>query len=421
MNNIAQDSPPPVSIDAPPATGRSSLARLVGIDIARFVAIVGMLMVHILDPLSSGPIVRWAIGNASTLFALLAGVSVVLSVRRYLAQGQVGAARLAVATRGLALIAIGLVLGLSPSGIVVVLVYLGASLCGASLLLTLRSGILATLAAVLALAVPPLNLWARTTLGVTQETGSASISEAVGDPLAFARGLLLTGTYPVLTWIVYIVIGMLIARALTAAMAAGRDRRFAWTLTLGGATTAALTIVAAEFVYRLWARSQLPSGLESQLPPGVSIDDIFRGAQFGGPSSFSQLFLDTPHSGSLLDIVRGIGFAAAVIGACLLIFGNQSRTPFPVRPIAAAGAAPLSSYVLHVLLHTALTLAALPLAAAGATEAPWWLFGWGGVAVQLAAVLVLGTLLAALRRRGPLETLMSGAATATARLATSKS
>lgn len=151
---------------------------MVGIDFARFLAIIGMFCAHLLPPAGLPGHVEGVStivdGNASTLFAVVGGISVVLATRSYLERGHVAAARWAMAVRGVLVILIGATLALAPGSIVVVLVYFGvAMLCSIPFLRVSPRWLLVS-AAILAIAGPILNAFLRQALGVIGEGGGVS-------------------------------------------------------------------------------------------------------------------------------------------------------------------------------------------------------------------------------------------------------
>ena len=105
--------------------------RLVGVDVARCLALLGMVATHVLashDPDGSLSGSQWlAGGRASALFAVLAGVSLALMTgRRTPVQGtERGRRSLALATRAVLVATIGLALGGLETGIAVILTYYG--------------------------------------------------------------------------------------------------------------------------------------------------------------------------------------------------------------------------------------------------------------------------------------------------------
>ena len=103
----------------------TSQGRLVGLDVARCLALLGMVATHVLDertPAGDLATSQWlAGGRASALFAVLAGVSLGLMTRAPL-HGRALAWRSAgVAGRAVLIAALGLVLGGLDRGLAVIL------------------------------------------------------------------------------------------------------------------------------------------------------------------------------------------------------------------------------------------------------------------------------------------------------------
>jgi hypothetical protein len=282
---------------------------------------------------------------------------------------------------------------------VIVLVYLGVAMWLTVPLLTARRWVVIAVCAVLVLLVPIASWWLRDELQTVSELWSPGFLD-VGDPLKLVRAVLLTGTYPALTWLVYLLVGMLLGRATIASLAEGGVTRRAAVMAWTGAATA---LVAAVL-----------SAVAATLLPGASEPDEFQ--EYGGPTGdITGILLGLPHSGTVLDVLRGVGVSAAVVGLCLVLLGTVPRAAAPLRPFIAAGAAPLSSYVLHILSLAVIAALAFDLAP-GAL--PWWAEGWGAAVLNIAIVSALGAVLALLRVRGPFEISVSRVAAAAARSVT---
>ncbi|WP_068981808.1 hypothetical protein [Leifsonia xyli] len=305
-------------------------ARLVGVDLARFLAVVGMV------------------------FAVLCGVSVTLAYRKYLEAGDILAAQIALLTRGALLVLIGLVLTIPLQLAAIVLVYLGVAMWLSVPFLRVRGWVVALVAGLLTMIVPPVNWLVRQQLqlagpqpmeqgtAVDLSRGTMSLFDVAAHPVEAVRDVLLTGTYPVSTWLVYLLVGILIGRALLSAVATGRGKRFAAILAGGGAALAAFSIAVSWCVYYGFARAQQIQALGSETfsATGLTVDEIILGSSQGGPSgAWSSLLLDAPHSGTVLDVTRGVGIAGAIIGLCLLACWALPRIPWALRPVLAAGAA----------------------------------------------------------------------------------
>ena len=408
------------SVQEPPAGARPR-ARYVGVDLARLLAVIGMMAAHLVAVNAGAPgtselDIRAAeiaemltTGIAAPLFAVLGGLSAVFATRRALSTGRVGAAIASIALRGVILVLLGLALGYIVSPIVVVLVYYGVAMILVAPLIAARSWVLGLIALAVGVAGGPLNALLRDSLGIIEEAGSPSFLTLWAEPVETLRGVLVTGMYPAITWAVYLLIGVLVARALIAASERGVLARTALVLAAAGAAVA----VAASLVSN-WTIANLATfGVSAPEGLDEATFTTFLGSQhFGAPHSpelWSQL-IAAPHSGSPMDILRTAGIALAVIGLLVAIFdANGRRTGRLTEVFRAAGAAPLTIYTLHIiatgLIYTAVMQDESVLASG---TLPWWVAGLGALGIQLAGVLVIGVALSATGRRGPLEALTSG-------------
>lgn len=402
---------------APKARGAS--ARYIGIDLARFLAVIGMMANHLVAIVGENPeaslldqraaeiATTLTSGIAAALFAVLGGVSAVFASRRALADGRTGAAIVSIMLRGVILIVIGLALGALLSPIIVVLAYYGASLILVSVFIAARSWVIAVAAGVLWLAGGPVNAFVRDALEIVSEAGSPSFETIAAEPLETVRGLLLTGTYPAITWVAYLLIGMLIARALIAANDRGRLSRTALSLAVVGTGLAVAATLVSNWTLANLARFGVaaPEGLDM-----ATFTKFLGMQQFGAPTSpelWAQL-VAAPHSGAPMEMLRTVGISLAVIGLLVTLFDSRRTPPGRITDIfRAAGAAPLTIYTLH-LIATAAAYGPIYAGTDFGATFPWWVAGLGAYGIQLAGVLVIGAILSALGRRGPLEALTSG-------------
>ncbi len=242
------------------------------------------------------------------------------------------------------------------------------------------------------------------------EIGSASWFDVASG--GFARGLLITGVYPALTWIVYVLVGMAIGRMLMAARAGGTLRRFALLLaTIGLVIAIAADRVAALLLGPLGGVQGIARGMTGGLEPDpttiTAVEDALAEGMYGtSPTdSFWWLVARSPHSGTTLDLVFTIGIAAVVIGLCLALGTVLNRGWSRVlMPATGAGAAPLTVYSAHVFMAS---VGALIAAIIGSYQDTAWLISspqlW---LLHVAGALLLGWIIALTRRRGPLETLV---------------
>ncbi|MES4908163.1 MULTISPECIES: heparan-alpha-glucosaminide N-acetyltransferase domain-containing protein [unclassified Streptomyces] len=194
------------------------MGRLVGVDLARALAVFGMYIVHIGPPLSATHgVASWIRylpdGHSSVLFASLAGLSLMLIAgRREPKTGLAGRqAKARITIRAVVLLALGTVMAMEYGG-VIILGFYGVYFLLALPLVRLRARTLAIIAAALALVTPQLA-FALTSL--LTEPIQQSINAY--DPLrrlseVGVLDLLLTGFYPALTWMSFVIAGMALGR-----------------------------------------------------------------------------------------------------------------------------------------------------------------------------------------------------------------
>ncbi len=292
--------------------------RLGGVDAARAVAVLGMVMVHFgPNPAPDtvfGNLYEVSHGRASVLFVLLAGVGVALLVGRGSGTGSPG--RMTVwRTRGrlLARAALLLPLGLwlqgLDHGVLVILQYYAVYFLLAALVLALPDLWLLVGAALALLGGPVLYLMAETVVPRL----FAGYPATLGDPLlGTSRDLLLSGSYPLVVWSAPLLVGLWVGRR------GLYSPTVRWCLLGAGLTIA----VAAPLV----------SGWISAVP--------------GGPI-FAELATIEPHSQMPLWMAGSIGSACAALAGSLLLVDRLPRTTWP---LVATGQLALSVYVGHLLL-----------------------------------------------------------------------
>lgn len=366
-------------------------ARLVGIDLARLVAVVGMMAAHTLSR-SEPPaaVVALIDGPPSTLFAVLGGVSVALAARSRLAKGDRRGVVRSTLARGLMVMVIGFVLIPFAPAVYVVLVPFGVALMLAAGLVLLPTWLLGALTAMLAAGSGWLVALARERLPNLDGRPHDAVA-LFTEPAATWSDILLTGVYPALTWMTYVAIGVLVARVL---LAGGRRRARLALLALAGAILTAAGLLATEIGLRSFA-----AATGGTL---VATRDRLLANAYGGAASTEPAWqlLAAPHAGTPADIARTVGIALLVIAALGLL---TMALPQPVRrmiePLRAAGGAPLTIYIVHVVLQSVLLALLIDVA-------PVIVVGWGGLALQVAVALVIGAVLAATRQRGPFERLV---------------
>ncbi len=200
----------------------SSAARLVGVDLARAVAVFGMFAVHVGPfnpfPTSSDGVGTWSVwlasGRASALFATLAGFSLVLIAGRLEPKtGLAGRqARARIVIRAVILLVVGTALAMTDFGGGVIINFYAVYFLLALPLLRLRARALAIIAVALALVMPQVAYALRALLSESTVNTIDSY-----DPIARLSGVgvldfLLTGFYPAITWMTFVVTGMALGR-----------------------------------------------------------------------------------------------------------------------------------------------------------------------------------------------------------------
>lgn len=386
-----------------------SLQRIVGVDVARCLALVFMMSVHIVDSDATG--VTGAVhdvgsGRASALFAVLAGVSLALVTGRHDPPAGVGLlqARVTVLGRAAVIAAVGLTLGLFRSGVAVILVNYAVLFAVACLFLGLRRRPLVWLAAGWLLVSPVLGHVLRAQL--PPGPGPVPSWLSLGAPPELIANLLLTGYYPVLQWTSYLLVGLAVGRSGVLSPSAATARAAATLLVALGAVAAAGAKVASSVLLDVaGGRASLTVPPTSPVA-GLPLDEVLAGSLFGTTptTSWWWLAVSGPHSGTSLDLLHTAGTAVLVLGVCLLVVPLLQRSRVGaglVFPLASAGAMTLTLYCLHVLALA--VMRQLP-GSAGLEQSPGqvWL-------AQVVLALVLATLWkgAALglgrRGRGPVE------------------
>ncbi|OII39665.1 hypothetical protein BIU98_11505 [Curtobacterium sp. MMLR14_010] len=363
-------------------------ARLSGVDVSRAVALLGMMAAHVggvadqldwSDPSSWSAVVN---GRSSSLFAVLAGVSVGLVSGRTTPPGppEIGRVRARLAVRAVLIVVIGVGLMLLGTPVYVILPTYGALFLLVLPALRWRrwavftaAGACALLSAPFAIAIVPLYA----------DTGS------------FEQQLGLV--YPVVTFLAYVLVGLGVARS-----GLGPRHRFpgdapaasgpCWWGEGRGTQVALLAsgVVAATTAYVVGTLlAPIPADAGKAFP-GVPF--VSEGSTAG--QAMAQVFLSPrDHSSSIVDVLGTAGVAIAVIGLCSLVVDGRGRTVQRIAfPLVAIGSMPLSIYALHLIV-----IAAVPELPDGL--ATWWWFAVGAALFAMLWQRFLG--------RGPLERLVA--------------
>lgn len=375
-------------------------SRIVGIDLARAIALIGMMTAHLYAIYHVDAYETFAYqlvsGRSAALFAVLAGVSVAIVT----APGRSNPAshRPALAIRAVWVILIGLVLGSAGTGIAIILVNYGLLFLLALPFIRLRAAWLAALAVAWGLLTPVLSHLLRPEL--PEFTYAVPGVESLSTPFQLFTELTVTGYYPVLTWGTYLFAGMAVGRldlrrASVGAMIAGVGAALAaigwgiWRIVASKDTAREALLQSAAGEWRLSAENW-----------DLFEESLRRGLYGNAPAdTWWWLGVWSPHGSTIADFVHTTGTALLVIGVCLVTVQVTARTAGILRAwqiVAGAGAMTLTLYSAHVLLLA--TPEETPLV--------------DMLEVHIGVALLVGAVFAALRWRGPLEWLVSYSATA---------
>jgi uncharacterized membrane protein len=350
---------------------RPSIGRILGLDLARALAVFGMYYSHV-GPYGGSDNAFLAFladiphGRSSALFATLAGLSLVLlSGGRTVPTGRDGRQRaVTIVIRAIVLLAIGTALTASGTGIVVILAFYGVYFLLALPFRRLRARTLAIMAAGVAVLGPIAN-------HLLTFTGDWMWTVGDYDPIAKLGGdgvmsILFNGTYPAVTWMAYIFAGMALGK-----LALG-EKATQVRLAIAGPVLALLgyggswlllklpvfaNLMSDDFLDiddekwkaldKLWETD--PEKAEAKFD-ALFPDDFGDKGDFSmwSPESLSGLLTASPHSNTTFETVGNIGVAITVIVAAVALLSRSRLAAKLLTPFTAVGAMSLTVYVGHV-------------------------------------------------------------------------
>lgn len=331
-------------------------------------------------------------GRASALFAVLAGVSIAFVERRSrgeLSGRSLAADRAALVVRGLLLLFAGLLLGYLDAPIDVIIPYFGILFFLAVPLYARSSRTLLITAAFFAVVGPiVLHLYGSAILGDRVPDPNYTLASVAKDPLPFVADALLTGYYPVILWMVYICVGMVIGRQVLT------STRTAVLLAGWGAALAASTWALSKFLLG-------PAGGFERLvaaTPELTREDIAYNVAYRPDvtlmpdTTWWWLATLSPYSHTHLNILHNLGSVVAAFGIILLLTSRGGKV---FTPLAAMGAMSLTVYSSHcVFLSLEIVDEENPMISL-----------W----VQVISFMLFALLWRSSMGRGPLETIISDA------------
>jgi hypothetical protein len=384
--------------ERPAAAAAMPSRRAMGVDVARAVALIGMIAVHVFPAENEdGDGLSWSFGifggRAAALFAVLAGVSIAFVEKR--SRGQLygrtlRADRAALAVRGLLILLVGLLLGHLDTPILTIIPYFGVLFLLAIPFYGRSSRVLLIAAALFAVLGPVFrHLLNGRVPEQADPDADYTLVTAAGQPDLFALDMLLTGHYPAVLWMAYLCVGMVIGRQVLT------SRRLALFLLGWGSALA----VAA------WGASRIllgPAGGFGRLleaTPALDAEEIREVLAFGPElvlmpnTTWWWLAAVSPYSDTPLNLLHNLGAAVAFLGLALLVTrrGGKVFTPF-----AAMGAMTLTLYSAHCIV---LMLEVLP------EEDRPMVTLW----IQVIAFMLFALMWRSSMGRGPLEAIISEA------------
>ena len=360
-------------------------SRVDAVDLARGVALLGMMFVH-LGPSWTGtspPVGQMiASGRAAPLFAMLAGVALSLVHRRD-PQGA-GSVR-ATCVRAMILIAMGLSLGsLDQMPVYVILAFYGLMIVVALPFRGLGARALIALGLLWAVVAPVLLLWLQVEHAVVV-SDQAELSDVL-PPWSLLTELIVWGAYPAGVWFAYVLVGLGIGR-----LDLGRAK-IAVAVLLGGLVLLGISlgtgaVAIARGVFDDW----YVQGWQQ----------LFVRASYPfEPAQWRELWLVGEHTSRPLNVIGAIGSALVVIGLCALVV----RLPWSrwvLLPVRSAGAMTLSLYTVHVLWTWRIVVHRR------ASDDPFGSTGsYGDWAIQVVVLCLIATVWLAFWPRGPLESVV---------------
>lgn len=323
--------------------------RLMGIDVARGLALAGMMVVHLLpastDSGDMSPAWIVSLGKAAAVFAVVAGVGIAFSTGRTVPyRGRRWIASVAaLLVRALLIGAIGLALGIvvTSETAYIILPYYAVLFVLAIPFLRLGPGWLYGIAILIAIGMPILSHRLRADLPPGSETNPTFAS--LQDPSAFGTELALTGHYPALAWMAYVCLGLAI----------GRSRLSVRGVTVGITVSGvALALLAGNVSWHLLTARGGLAALTAVAQETMTLDRFYDYMVWGSvgtlPTTSSWwLAVASPHTTTPFDLLFTMGVALAVIGGSIIM----ARVIAPLlTPLAAVGSMPLTLYSAHLLL-----------------------------------------------------------------------
>jgi hypothetical protein len=380
--------------------------RVVGADIARGIAVLGMFTAHVgVTSTDVGTIEGWlglAHGRSSILFATVAGLSLALVTggTEPFTGAAMRTARSRILVRAVLLLALAAVLDLFGTRVLLILGFYAAYFVLALPFLRLPPARLAATALVIAVIGPLLVYYG-------PEALVRAGLRAPHDGSGAATDFLLTGHYPALVWMAYVLAGLAVGRCDL------RSPTLHLGLVAGGFALATVSSIGSAI---LVADAGGATAIEGQIAV-TTAENIVPPPTWSDPwPSPAGLYLEGPHHDTMFEALGSGGFALGVLGLCLLVGsvvtggagdrGGAGRLAQVLRrvllvvvtPLAAVGALALTVYSVQIVTIWWWTRTHWDLLDPATNEPLGWM---------VLITLAVATLWRALLGRGPLERLFA--------------
>lgn len=296
------------------ASGVRDLARVVGLDVARALALLGMFATHVGDA-DAWPWLEVFHGRSAALFALLAGVTMaVMLARRSTAPTamDVRFTRVKITTRAVLLIMFSWFLTAFGTPVDVILDNLGVMMLLALPALRWRPAITAGVGFGFLIA------------GYWIVGGLQSVLPEVIYDLPVLHELWSTH-YPALAWVGYVLVGMAVGH-----LAPWKSVRPLIRLAVAGVALTVFAIVTSNVAARVF-----------------TVTNTREEARRSGPFSAPDWTSLEPHRYTPFETLSNVGVAFVVIAACVALTHHAPRL---VWPLAATGSMTLTLYSAHILV-----------------------------------------------------------------------
>lgn len=371
MSGTRASDPSLSEITAPAA------ARLEGIDFARAIAFLGMMMVnfHIYihnadtDPAWATQLASLFSGRAAATFVFVAGVGTALLTarwRRTREKADRRLARLSLLKRGLFLFIVGV--SFRAQWPYDILHFYGVYLALAALVFTLHGRWLVLLAILTALGFAGLYLGLPPLLDVDYWE-----NPRFNTPLAAVRDVFFTGHHPVFPWFAYFLAGMAVGR-IDLHKSANH-----WRLLIGGVFLI-LVAKAIKFV-----------ALDLNYIKLVPVEEYGYALPY-----IADLFGSSAYPPTPVFVMFGLGVGFIVLSLSLMICAADGRRKL-LQPVIHAGQMALTLYLAHVFIGVTGIEWFLP----EKMESIFWLYGI--VIAFFIASMVFATIWRRYHARGPVE------------------